>query len=154
MILVRDAVLVVLLIIITYTDLKRMEIDNEPIVFGLWFIAMFSLAGLNAITVKESIVGFLVCGVLFTLLAFGGMGGGDIKLMAMIGFFLGWKLSVLVMMLAFCIGAIVGIVYMLVNRKGLKQHIPFGPSIAAATLAVLLLGPQILNSTELLWMLR
>lgn len=150
----RDIILAAILIIITYTDLNRQEIDNEPIILGLGFIILFSLCGYNNVSIKSSIAGFLIGGIFFTILAFWGMGGGDIKLMALIGFFLGWKFTILVMYLSFVLGSIMGIGYIIMKRKKIKEHIPFGPAIAVATMLVLIYGQQMVANSEFLWYLR
>lgn len=144
MILLRNIVLLVILVIITYTDFKRREIDNEPLVVGLMFIVIFSICGYNNIPFSSSIIGFLVGGITFFILAYWGMGGGDVKLMAVIGFFLGWKLTILTMFFAFLIGSLMGILYIVISKKKVKDYIPFGPAIATATVIVMFFGETII----------
>ena len=89
------------------------------------------------------------------ILSRGGMGGGDIKLGAMIGAFLGWQPTLLTLLLAFFVGAIVGIILMLLKlftSKSLKaawrkrkEFIPFGPYLALATLVIILKGQAIMG---------
>lgn len=141
---VRNLILVVILIVITCTDFKRREIDNEPIILGLIFISLFSLAGFNNVSVQASIFGFLLGGIVFFILSFWGMGGGDVKLMAMIGFFLGWQYTLVVMYVAFILGAVAGTSYILYKRGGLKSEIPFGPAIALATILTLVYGQSLI----------
>jgi len=117
-----------------------MEIDNEPILIGLAFIIPFSLMGFNDVDVFSSIYGFLLGGVAFAVLTIWGMGGGDVKLMALIGFFVGWRDIATIMVFSFIIGAILGIIYVFVCKKDFKQYIPFGPPIAVATIVVVLFG--------------
>ena len=140
MIILRDLILTGILITICYTDIKRMEIDNEPILLGLAFAIPFSMAGLNAVTTLSSIYGFLLGGIIFAILTIWGMGGGDVKLMAMIGFFLGWQQILAVTLLSFIIGSVLGIFYVFVCKKSFKTYIPFGPSIAVATIITILFG--------------
>jgi len=155
MIVLRNIVLLIILSIISYTDLKRQEIDNEPIIFGLIFIALFSLSGFNDVSVKSSIIGFLLGGIAFTILAvFGTMGGGDIKTIAMLGFYFGWKSTVLLIWLSFLVGTVFSIFYMIFKKVKLKDHIPFGPSIAIAAAIVLFCGQSIINHYDVFWFLR
>ena len=87
------------------------------------------------------------------ILSKGGMGGGDIKLGAMIGAFLGWQDTLLTLLIAFFVGAIVGIILMflklLVSKsfkvawKKRKSFIPFGPYLALGTLLTILKGQAI-----------
>ena len=83
------------------------------------------------------------------------MGGGDIKLGAMIGAFLGWQDTLLTLLIAFFVGAIVGIIMMflklLVSKsfkaawKKRKSFIPFGPYLALGTLLTILKGQAIIG---------
>ena len=74
------------------------------------------------------------------------MGGGDIKLAAVLGAFLGWKLVVLVFFLSALIGAVVSLVWMLVSREMRERRlIPFGPFLATAALVSALWGPDLLR---------
>lgn len=95
---------------------------------------------------KESVIGLLSGGVLFYLIAFlskGGMGGGDIKLMAMIGGFLGWKSILLTTFSGSLLGSIIGIFLMVFKGKGRKTKIPFGPFLAAGAILSLFYGQEI-----------
>lgn len=154
MLLLRNIVLMIILIVATYTDLKRREIDHEPIISGFTFIVLFSLCGFNDVSVKSSIMGFLIGGAFFTVLAFWGMGGGDVKLMALIGFFLGWQLTILAMYISFVLGAIIGIFYVIFKKVKIKDYIPFAPAMAGATLITMFFGTQIIDSCSFLWLLR
>lgn len=74
------------------------------------------------------------------------MGGGDIKLAAMIGSFLGWQKTMVVLFLSPIVGAVVGVAVVLVQQKSLKnQAIPFGPFLAAAALIAVLFGDSIIQ---------
>lgn len=64
-----------------------------------------------------------------------GLGGGDVKLLAMIGAWLGVKSILPVIVISSAIGSVVGILYMLIKRKGLKEAIPFGPFLAMGAVA-------------------
>lgn len=144
MLAVKYAVLITILCIITYTDFKRQEIDNWPLLAGMAFIIPFSLLGYNDVFFMDSIIGFLIGGIFFSILGFWGMGGGDIKLMAMIGFFLGWKLTIVTIVLSFLVGLVFVIFYVVFKKAKLKDHIPFGPSIAIATIITIFFGQQII----------
>ncbi len=71
------------------------------------------------------------------------MGGGDIKLAAMLGAFLGWRGAFATILLASVVGAVVGLAVLLVARKGLGHRIPFGPYLAAGGLLTLLAQEEI-----------
>lgn len=69
-----------------------------------------------------------------------GMGGGDIKLLAMIGGFLGWKSLIFILLFSSFSGAIVGIAAMVIQKKDMKYAVPFGPFLSAAAVAYLFCG--------------
>lgn len=73
-----------------------------------------------------------------------GMGAGDITLAFFLGLWLGWPLIVVGLWLAFVIGAIFGIVLIILKKKKLKSAIPFGPFMIIGSLVVLLCGDQLL----------
>lgn len=80
-------------------------------------------------------------GAFFLLIAIvsrGGMGGGDIKLAAMMGAFLGWPAIVVALLLAFTLGALVGLTLVALRLRGRKDPIPFGPALAVGGIIALL----------------
>lgn len=136
-----------LLIVITFIDMEHKIIPNKIILIGLIVGAAFRLITINY-GIWDYIVGFLVGGgVLFliSLLSGGGMGGGDIKLMAMIGLYVGWKLTISTLFLAVVLGAVGGIVLILFKIKTRKDYIPFGPYISIACIISILYGYDLLN---------
>jgi leader peptidase (prepilin peptidase)/N-methyltransferase len=95
---------------------------------------------------KASLLGFVVGGGLFYALALvsrGGMGGGDIKMMAMVGALMGWKAVLLISFIGSLIGGVVGIFLMIFKGKGRKTKIPFGPFLALGSLITLFYGEEI-----------
>ncbi|PKL50411.1 MAG: prepilin peptidase [Nitrospira bacterium HGW-Nitrospira-1] len=74
-----------------------------------------------------------------------GMGGGDIKLMAMTGAFLGWKAVILTTFLGSLFGSIIGIGLMVFKGRQKGSLIPFGPFLAAGALISLFFGQEILK---------
>jgi leader peptidase (prepilin peptidase)/N-methyltransferase len=65
------------------------------------------------------------------------MGGGDVKLLAMIGAFLGWQSLLFVVFASSLAGSIVGIFAMLKQGKGGRTRIPYGPFLALAAILFL-----------------
>jgi leader peptidase (prepilin peptidase)/N-methyltransferase len=74
----------------------------------------------------------------------GGMGGGDIKMMSMVGAFLGWKAVLLTTFAGSLMGSIAGVFLMAFKGMGRKSKIPFGPFLAAGALITLFFGQEIL----------
>ena len=74
-----------------------------------------------------------------------GMGGGDVKLLAMIGAFLGWKAVILTIVLGSLIGSIIGISVMILKGKDFKYAIPFGPFLSVGAVISLFYGEDIIR---------
>jgi leader peptidase (prepilin peptidase) / N-methyltransferase len=73
-----------------------------------------------------------------------GMGGGDVKMLAMIGAFLGWKLMLLTLVLSSFSGSIVGLALIAAKRGGLKYALPYGTFLALGALTASLVGDRVL----------
>ncbi len=90
-----------------------------------------------------------VAGIFFAGLIFitkgRGMGGGDMKLAAAMGFIFGWPDIIIVAILSFIIGSVFGVSAILLKKEKLKSHIAFGPFLAFAGLVVFFLGYGIIN---------
>ena len=86
----------------------------------------------------------------------GGMGGGDIKLLAAIGAFFGMKFTGVVLGLSFAIGAVGGILLIVTKIKGRKDFIPFGPYIALSCLLTLYYGADVIINKfqRFLWLIE
>jgi leader peptidase (prepilin peptidase) / N-methyltransferase len=72
-----------------------------------------------------------------------GMGGGDVKMLAMIGAFLGWKLVLVTLVLSSVMGSLIGVVVLTVRRGGLKYALPYGTFLAIGALTASLVGDQL-----------
>jgi len=141
------------LIVVTFIDLGHQIIPDLISIPGilLGLIFSFLIPGFNWL---NSLIGVLLGGLFFCLLAWGGqllfkkesLGGGDIKLAAMLGAFLGWQKLILVFFLSSFSGALVGIILILaVKDFRSKRIIPFGPFLALASAVVLFLGDHLLR---------
>jgi leader peptidase (prepilin peptidase)/N-methyltransferase len=74
-----------------------------------------------------------------------GLGMGDIKMLAMVGAFLGWQLTLLTLMLASLGGTLIGMILIATKRGGLKYALPFGTFIALGAAVAATVGPQVLD---------
>ena len=109
------------------------------------------------VTWQESGLGLLLGGGLLYAVAYGyyavtkreGMGGGDIKLLAMIGAFLGWQSLLYVVFSSSLAGSLVGIVAMFKQGKKGQTRIPYGPFLALGAMSYLIFDQQI----DRLWQL-
>ncbi len=130
-------VLLSALIVVTGTDLSHRIIPNVITYPGIGLGLIGSLVVLP-VGIVNSLLGVLVGGGLLWFLAwlspyiFGkeGMGGGDIKLIAMVGAFLGWKSVLLTILIGSFVGSIVGGGLIAMNRLTRREYIPFGPFLA------------------------
>jgi leader peptidase (prepilin peptidase)/N-methyltransferase len=144
---IKYIVLVSLLIIITFVDIERQEIPDELILFGLVAGLLFNIYNIKTDMVP-GIIGFILGGGVFLIIAMvtnGAMGGGDIKLMAVLGLFFGWKLIIMIALISFVIGAVVSLILIAAKVKSRKDFIPFGPFISIAALLVIFYGTQIIQ---------
>lgn len=141
------------LLVVTFIDLEHQIIPDKITLPGMVLGLIFS-ATVLPVGWRDAFFGLFLGGALFWGLAvvsewwFGqeGMGGGDIKLIAMIGAFLGWRDVLLTIFLAALIGSVGGIAAMLIQGKGWrsKYQIPFGPYLAAGALIALFCDSEIL----------
>jgi leader peptidase (prepilin peptidase) / N-methyltransferase len=140
------------MIVITFIDLDHRII---PDVISLPGIAIgFLLAVLGpSLSVLDSVIGILAGGGSLFLIAFAyekitgreGMGGGDVKLLAMIGGWLGWKAVLFTIFFSSFSGTLIGGAVMVAQKEGRHYAIPFGPFLALAALAYIFFGPQFLH---------
>lgn len=148
------------MLVITFIDLDFQIIPDSITLPGI--VTGFVTASLllsdpfergSVIGIKNSLAGLFAGGGLFYLIAAisqiifrqEAMGGGDIKMMAMIGAFLGWKAILLTTFCGSLFGSVSGIFLMAFKGKGRKAKIPFGPFLAAGALISLFFGQEILG---------
>ena len=101
--------------------------------------------------IQSAIIGVLVGGGVLWLIGEAyyryageeGMGGGDVKMLAMIGAFLGWKLAVLTLVFSSLAGSLVGLLVIATRRGGMKYALPYGTFLAIGALVASLFGDQI-----------
>ena len=74
-----------------------------------------------------------------------GMGGGDVKMLAMIGAFLGWKLVLVTLVLSSVLGSIIGLTVIALRKGGMKYALPYGTFLALGALVASLAGESIVN---------
>lgn len=135
------------LLVVTVIDLDyqiipdRISIPGIPIAFAcaLW---------LGHIPWWESLLGAAIPAALFfaiILLSRGGMGLGDVKLIAMIGALVGWKLALLTILVGAVAGSVVGIGLMVFRGKGRKTAVPFGPFLALGAVVSVTCGDPLIQ---------
>jgi leader peptidase (prepilin peptidase)/N-methyltransferase len=129
---IKYAILACILISAGFIDIDHRIIPDRLNLFGL-IIGVIFLVIPGSRSIKSSLLGFLVGGgflFIVALISRGAMGGGDIKLFAIIGLFLGLEKTILALFLTFILGGIVGILLIALKIKSRKDYIPFGPFIS------------------------
>jgi leader peptidase (prepilin peptidase)/N-methyltransferase len=139
------------LLVITFIDIDHKIIPDIITLPGIP-IGLLTSFVLPAMTFMSSLVGLLVGGGSLLLVACvyslithkEGMGGGDIKLLGMIGAFLGWKGVIFTIFAASLTGTLVGIIVMLQKGKNLKFAIPFGPFLSIGAMSYVFFGEGVM----------
>ena len=155
--LVRALVLIFLLVPITFIDLEFQIIPDSFSLTGI----VLGLAGSwwwGGLPWWEFFLGAALGWLALWLVATGyyfctgrdGMGGGDLKLLAMLGAFLGYKALLPIILLSSLSGAVIGVGLVLWQGRDGRYAIPFGPFLAAGALLYLFIGPQLV---EFYWQL-
>jgi len=139
------------LLVITFIDIDHKIIPDVITLPGIP-IGLAASFVLPDITFKSSLLGLLTGGGSLLLVAWTyslitskeGMGGGDIKLLGMIGTFIGWKGVIFTIFAASLAGTFVGIIVMLLKGKNLKFAIPFGPFLSIGAMSYVFFGEKVL----------
>jgi len=140
------------LVVITFIDLEHQIIPDRISLPGIVAGLLFSFF-LPWQTWLGSLVGILLGGGSLLLVAScyqwltgkEGMGGGDIKLLAMMGAFLGWKAVPFIIFASSLTGSVVGISVMLIHKKDAKLAIPFGPYLAFGAVLYIFYGGRLIH---------
>ena len=145
------AAFVAALIVVSFIDLDHQIIPDVISLPGIVVGLVASALGQGP-PLLDSLLGALVGGGMLYAVAVGyhaftgreGMGGGDIKLLAMIGAFLGWRGVLLSLIIGSFTGAVVGISLILVRRTDSRVPIPFGPFLALGAVCSLAFGDRLI----------
>ena len=140
------------LLVIIFIDIDHQIIPDVISLGGIpigFIAACFLIPSLNWL---DSLIGIFVGGGTLYLVAWCylritgavGMGLGDVKLLAMIGSFIGWQGVLLTIFMSSGIGTVVGIADMLGKRKNMKMRIPFGPFLAMGAIIHLFWGSELI----------
>jgi len=142
--------LIAALLVITFIDLDHRIIPDAITLPGIP-VGLAASFGPGLISPFESLIGILAGGGSLFLVAWGyqlitqreGMGGGDIKLLAMIGAFLGWQGVLFTIFVASLTGTLAGMALIFRRRGNMKLAVPFGPFLAVGAIAYLFIGTEL-----------
>lgn len=133
-----------ILLIIFVSDIEYMIIPDEVLIIGLVMLAIEKIFIFGLANVLYSLLDGVICFIIMYLLKkFGdflfkkeSMGGGDIKLLFVFGFVLGWPMAII----SIFIGSIIGLpISLIVIAKNSSHEIPFGPLLSLGALIIFLL---------------
>ncbi|MBW2593337.1 MAG: prepilin peptidase [Deltaproteobacteria bacterium] len=140
------------LLVISFIDIDHkiipdiISLPGIPIGFAAAFI-------LPDVSYTNSLTGILIGGGslyaiawIYTLITKReGMGGGDIKLLAMIGAFIGWQGVIFTIFTASAVGTVVGLTQMIISHGNMKLAIPFGPFLSIGAITYIFFGRAIIT---------
>ncbi len=144
-------IFVAALIVLFAIDLEHHLLPNVITLPGIAVGLLFALVGPPGW--QASLVGVLLGGGVLYAIAAGyyavrkeeGMGMGDVKMLAMIGAFLGWQSVLLTLVLASLSGAVIGLALIAVQRGSMKYALPFGTFLALGALVAMLAGQPLID---------
>jgi leader peptidase (prepilin peptidase)/N-methyltransferase len=141
-----------ILIVLGAIDLDRQLLPDAVTLPGLWLGLLFSLFGWFSeprASIIGAMLGYLALWSVYQLfrLATGkeGIGFGDFKLLSLLGAWLGWQAIPVIVLISSTLGALVGLVMIVLGGHDRTQPLPFGPYLAAAGFIHLLWGPELIE---------
>ncbi len=144
-------ILVVILIVLFGIDLHHQILPNvitlPGIAIGLLF-SLFAPPGLRDALIGTVLGGAILYGIAAAYYAVRreeGLGMGDVKMLAMIGAFLGWKAVLVTLVLSSFAGALVGVGLIAFSRGTMRLALPFGTFLALGALAAMLVGEPLVT---------
>jgi leader peptidase (prepilin peptidase)/N-methyltransferase len=140
------------LLVISFIDIDH-QIVPDSISLPAIPIGLASSFILPSIDFSQALIGMFLGGGSLYVIAWSyqlvtgkeGMGGGDIKLLAMIGAFIGWKGVLVVIFIASATGTLIGVFLMLMANKNMKYAVPFGPFLSIAAVVYVFIGPELIH---------
>lgn len=146
------------LIVVTFIDFDFQIIPDRISLGGTVLFLLTSSLVLTEIGWKNALLGALFGSGLLFAVAFGyakiakreGLGGGDVKLLAMIGAFFGWRGVLPTLFVGALVGSVLGLALMALKKADRKTAIPFGPFLALGALTYLFFG-DVFNEVLFPW---
>jgi leader peptidase (prepilin peptidase) / N-methyltransferase len=141
------------LIAIAFIDLHHKIIPDILSLSGIVVGFAFSLVPSSPLSWMDSVIGIIAGGGFLLLVGVAfekitgreGMGMGDVKMLAMIGAWTGWKSLLFVILLSSLAGSLLGGILLVLSRKGARAKIPFGPFLSLGTLLYLFFGNELVQ---------
>jgi leader peptidase (prepilin peptidase)/N-methyltransferase len=145
------------LIVLFAIDLEHQILPNVITVPGI--LVGLALSFVTEPGWRSSLLGIVLGGGILLVFAYGylwirhqeGLGMGDFKMLAMIGAFVGWKLTLVTLMLASFVGSAVGMALIAARRGNMASKLPFGTFLAVGAAIAATIGPAVLKWYLGLW---
>ena len=138
------------LIVLFAIDLEHQILPNAVTLPGIaagfaasWFLPPGWISSLIGIAIGGGVL-FAIAEAYYRIRGQEGLGMGDVKMLAMIGAFLGWPLTLLTLIFASFAGSAVGLGLMASGRRTMQAALPFGTFLALGALAAALVGEPLL----------
>lgn len=142
-----------LLIAMTFIDADTKYLP-DVLTYPLLWIGLLLNTQNTFVPINDAVIGaaagylfFWLIGKLFYLLRkTEGMGQGDYKLLAALGAWFGWKMLPLIVLVSSLFGAVIGVVLIVLAKRGRNYALPFGPYLAFAGLMAMVSGEAIIDA--------
>ncbi len=139
------------LVVVTFIDIDHQIIPDRISISGI-LIGLVVIYWLP-VSYKEALIGLVLGGGILMGVVYGyffitgkqGMGGGDVKLLAMIGVFIGWKGVLFTILISSAIGSVVGLTWIVLTHKDTRSPIPFGPFLSLGAIIYLFWGGAVID---------
>jgi leader peptidase (prepilin peptidase)/N-methyltransferase len=139
------------LIVLFAIDLEHHLLPNVITLPGI--VVGFGFSLITEPGWRDSLIGIVLGGGVLWAIAEGyyrirheeGLGMGDVKMLAMVGAFIGWKLTLVTLMMASFAGSIVGLLMIVSRRGSMKYALPFGTFLAMGAVIAATIGPAVID---------
>lgn len=135
------------LLVVAFQDIDTMEISNGCHI-AILVIAIISMFTMPQLSLMSRIIGGFCVSVpllILTIVVPGAFGGGDIKLMAVSGLFLGWKITLVSLVVAILLGGSYSICLLVLKKVDRKANFAFGPFLCAGMEIGVLWGKELMD---------
>mgnify|MGYP004702365727 CR=1 FL=1 len=144
--------LTMILIVITMIDIDTLEIYDRFQIM-LFILALINLM-ISPLPWIDHVIGFFIISIPFYIIALltNGMGGGDIKLIAIAGFLLGYQATLVTFFISTLTGSIWAIYLLIIKKSGRKTQLPFGPFLCIGIFIAYHYADAIIQTYLNLWL--
>jgi prepilin signal peptidase PulO-like enzyme (type II secretory pathway) len=138
------------LVAIAVYDVRRQRIPNVAVYPAIGVALVVAFIRPDGAWWSFLVAGFLAAALFIALgiISPGAMGGGDVKLAALIGLVAGWPGVLVAVFVAFAVGAVAGLLLIALGRLGRREPLPFAPALAVGAVTAAVAGRQVAG---LLW---